>query len=251
MTTAPPVEPAVPRDLDAAEWRALEELLAATPEPLEPLDVVMLDGFLCGVIVQPVVIEPAAWLPHVFDLEGATLPDRTDPNWQRRVTALILRRHAALTRSLVEDGDFDPVVFEPVEGEDPVDDDTAWSALAPASRALAPWVAGFEHATACFPDLLELDDDEVHAALDRMLRHLPAEDDEERSQRAALQEASPVGDLEDAIDALVGDVAEIEARTRDLRYEVATVRREGPKVGRNDPCPCGSGRKFKHCHGAG
>ena len=22
-----------------------------------------------------------------------------------------------------------------------------------------------------------------------------------------------------------------------------------PKVGRNDPCPCGSGKKFKHCHG--
>jgi preprotein translocase subunit SecA len=31
--------------------------------------------------------------------------------------------------------------------------------------------------------------------------------------------------------------------------EVQTVRREGPKVGRNDPCPCGSGRKYKKCHG--
>ena len=29
-----------------------------------------------------------------------------------------------------------------------------------------------------------------------------------------------------------------------------TVRREGPKVGRNDPCPCGSGKKFKKCCGA-
>ena len=32
--------------------------------------------------------------------------------------------------------------------------------------------------------------------------------------------------------------------------DVQTVRREGPKVGRNDPCPCGSGRKYKKCHGA-
>jgi preprotein translocase subunit SecA len=32
--------------------------------------------------------------------------------------------------------------------------------------------------------------------------------------------------------------------------EVATVRREGRKVGRNDPCPCGSGKKYKKCHGA-
>ena len=28
-----------------------------------------------------------------------------------------------------------------------------------------------------------------------------------------------------------------------------TVRRDTPKVGRNDPCPCGSGKKYKHCHG--
>jgi len=31
--------------------------------------------------------------------------------------------------------------------------------------------------------------------------------------------------------------------------EEGTYRRETPKVGRNDPCPCGSGKKYKHCHG--
>ncbi len=30
---------------------------------------------------------------------------------------------------------------------------------------------------------------------------------------------------------------------------VAQVRLDEPKVGRNDPCPCGSGKKYKHCHG--
>jgi hypothetical protein len=29
----------------------------------------------------------------------------------------------------------------------------------------------------------------------------------------------------------------------------ATLHRESPKVGRNDPCPCGSGKKFKKCCG--
>ena len=29
-----------------------------------------------------------------------------------------------------------------------------------------------------------------------------------------------------------------------------TQRRTGDKVGRNDPCPCGSGKKYKKCHGA-
>jgi preprotein translocase subunit SecA len=33
------------------------------------------------------------------------------------------------------------------------------------------------------------------------------------------------------------------------RVQVQPARREGPKIGRNDPCPCGSGQKFKKCHG--
>jgi uncharacterized protein YchJ len=31
---------------------------------------------------------------------------------------------------------------------------------------------------------------------------------------------------------------------------VKQVKRDGPKAGRNDPCPCGSGKKYKKCHGA-
>jgi preprotein translocase subunit SecA len=31
---------------------------------------------------------------------------------------------------------------------------------------------------------------------------------------------------------------------------VKQVKRDEPKVGRNDPCPCGSGKKYKKCHGA-
>ena len=37
--------------------------------------------------------------------------------------------------------------------------------------------------------------------------------------------------------------------TRASRPEGATVIRTQPKVGRNDPCPCGSGKKYKLCHG--
>jgi len=32
--------------------------------------------------------------------------------------------------------------------------------------------------------------------------------------------------------------------------KVKTITREAPKVGRNDPCPCGSGKKYKKCCGA-
>ena len=39
--------------------------------------------------------------------------------------------------------------------------------------------------------------------------------------------------------------------TRSRQQVVQTSRNEGPKIGRNDPCPCGSGKKFKNCHGRG
>jgi SEC-C motif domain protein len=37
--------------------------------------------------------------------------------------------------------------------------------------------------------------------------------------------------------------------TRPLREGPPPVRSTAPKVGRNDPCPCGSGKKYKHCCG--
>jgi preprotein translocase subunit SecA len=40
------------------------------------------------------------------------------------------------------------------------------------------------------------------------------------------------------------------ARTGGDDAEIKTVRRDEPKIGRNDPCHCGSGKKYKKCHGA-
>ena len=50
--------------------------------------------------------------------------------------------------------------------------------------------------------------------------------------------------------AAVGGGAPRPARTGGDDAAVQTVRRDMPKVGRNAPCPCGSGKKYKKCHGA-
>jgi len=243
---APPAV-SVSRDLTDAEFAELDELLAATPEPLEPCDAVMLDGFLCGVLVQPVLIEPEAWLPHVFDFEGQPLPDTVDAAWLERTRALILRRHAALNRAMAEDGWFDPLILE---FDEEADAPEVLAGMNPVSQALMPWVAGFQHATLCFPDLAEMPDDAVMAALARLFRHLPAETDEEREVVATLDREQPLANLDEGIEDLVVAVADLSDLTRDLRYKVDTVKRDAPKVGRNEPCPCGSGKKYKHCHGA-
>ncbi|HNW64644.1 MAG TPA: SEC-C metal-binding domain-containing protein, partial [Piscinibacter sp.] len=146
------------------------------------------------------------------------------------------------------DGWFDPLILEPDDFNPPRTDDPAAS-LNPVSQSLMPWVAGFQHALESFPDLLELPDPAVDIALARLYRHLPAQSDEEREVVATLDKEHPLPTLDDAIEDLIVVVADLDDLTRDLRYKVETVKREEPKVGRNDPCPCGSGKKFKQCHG--
>jgi len=71
----------------------------------------------------------------------------------------------------------------------------------------------------------------------------------EPSERAAYRPAEwrrLVRDSEDALPAAIGRLADY---WRIVRNPTPTIRRDGPKPGRNDPCPCGSGRKFKRCHG--
>ena len=76
------------------------------------------------------------------------------------------------------------------------------------------------------------------------------------ARRQAARAAAPftLNDPGEAVPAFAGAAAAgggpRPARTGGDDAAVRTVRRETPKVGRNDPCPCGSGKKYKKCHGA-
>ena len=184
----------------------------------------------------------------MFDLDGAAFPASADAAWRARCEALITRRHEALREALLEDGGFDPLLPE-IDAESPEVPEEL-RGLGPISLALMPWVAGFEHATVRFPGLMALADDDVQAALVRLYRHLPAASDEAREVNALMDREQPLATLDAAIEDLVNAVADLAELTHERRWHVATVKRAAPKVGRNDPCPCGSGKKFKQCHGA-
>ena len=48
----------------------------------------------------------------------------------------------------------------------------------------------------------------------------------------------------------LGDDVSSNGDGSELKLDLAPVRRDTPKVGRNEPCPCGSGKKYKNCHGS-
>lgn len=290
--SSPPSRPALAataQDLSDSEFAELDGLLAQVPDPLDPLDVVMLDGFLCGVIVQPSLIDAENWLPYVFDAGAHRWGEATPAAEQLRARELVLRRHAALNRSLAEFGSFEPFILEAetegtagteaqpeaegrarpgagaearagAEAEAGAGAEASPTATAgappvppnldPITAAIQPWVAGFASATDVFAGLVELDDGNVAINLAHLGRYLPAETDAERELAAALDRDGPIASLDDAIAEIVGAVANLYTLTEPLRYKVAAIRRDEPKVGRNTLCPCGSGRKFKQCHGA-
>ena len=146
--TMPSAKPGQPLALTDAELDELQQIVDRVPAPLEPLDVSMIDGFLCGVLLQPKPIAPARWLPFVTDVDGRALPRGFDPS---RLHALVQRRHAQLDAAIAQRRWFDPWVFE-LEDELEEDEDAP-----PTVDAVYPWVAGFATALETFPGLMALD----------------------------------------------------------------------------------------------
>ena len=231
-------------------------MLAAVPEPLEPLDAVMLDGFLCGVIVQPRADRADEWLPFVFDAGGHRWGEaepgpeqhacpRADPApacgaqpLDRRIRRLRSVRARAAARRGGERRPSRRGRSVATRRSIRIRDDLLALGLGLRSGAAAAARSSTSWRTA-----------RSTTALARLLRFLP-EDGEGEDDRRRLSARASVASLDAAIGAVVAAVADLYDITTPLRYKVEALRRDAPKVGRNDPCPCGSGRKFKQCHGA-
>ena len=199
---AHPAHPAEPAALTDADLDTLQDLLAAVPPPLEALDVMALDGYLCGLILQPRSVPAADWRRHALDIEGRPLPAGYDP---APLLALIERRHAELQRAIDARDWFDPWIY-------PDDDEPSPSAT------VLPWVAGFAAALDLFPDLLALDAPDLVEPLALIYLHFDPEDLEDADALAAVIETiEPPADLAEAVQDLVRAVMLIADVTRPRR----------------------------------
>lgn len=198
MNTPQRPPPSTP-PLDEHDIDALQALLDRVPAPLEALDVSMLDGFLCGVLLQPQPIAQAQWLPHVTDADGRALPASFDA---RPLHALVLRRHAELNDAITNRQWFDPWVFELEADED--DSDSEDNDLPHETDAVYPWVAGFATAQEFFPGLMRLDAKALTAPLALLYRHLEADDLEDADDLIEeIESLEPPADLSAAVEELV------------------------------------------------
>jgi len=239
--SAPHIEsPAKLTPLAEAELDELGRLLGADWAPETTMDLEQLDGFLAGLVCAPRLVSPLEHVAEVFGADDVRFPDDATA---QRFHELLLRRHAEVLAALdapIERLD-DPRAYVPLlldwqgEGDLPLRGEL--------------WARGFLHAVDRMRDdwdALPEGDDEAAQLVDDALDAIAA---------LVPEEGEPAGS-EDERD---GRIAEALLATYDLRdtgrevqFEQIRVKepiRREPKVGRNEPCPCGSGRKFKHCHG--
>jgi len=192
-STVPPPSPLDEHDIDQ-----LQSLLDSLPAPLEPLDVSMLVGYLCGVLLQPQPVPAPRWLPYVTDVDARALPAGHEA-----LLSLVQRRHAELAQAIERRQWFDPWVFELEEaGDGPALDDEG---AAPASAdAVYPWVAGFAVAMEHFPALLRLEARALLEPLALLYRHLDPDDLEDADELLEeIDTLEPPADLSEAVEELV------------------------------------------------
>jgi preprotein translocase subunit SecA len=72
---------------------------------------------------------------------------------------------------------------------------------------------------------------------------------EEETQRAQEEWKDSMSDIKAEHESVIDNNERHDEQEQEEAPKIKQVKREGPKVKRNDPCPCGSGKKFKQCHG--
>ena len=273
MTQATPHDEASALALQDADYDALEAILddLRSREDETP-QWEFCDGFLTALVCCRRAIGASEWLPVLLGVDGqddaAGDGARFASAGQRTQWLMLCQQRMAQVRAALQ------APVESLEDErallpDMMDVRGALAALSPAERAEAGvdehdpvpafgqvWALGFVYAVESWPDEWAPPRDRDDArVLDEALSAIVAltEDD-------AGPITIPAGDDDgapsmsqqrlDQYALAIWAVYELFELWQQLGPRVATVRHPGPQPGRNDPCPCGSGKKFKKCCGA-
>ena len=228
------------KPLDADQLDRLERLLEQRALPFQGWGLELLDGFLSARTVGPVVATDD-WTTRVW---GPNPPRWESPAEAAEVDALLRGLEETVRRRVRRSEDDLPGEMQPLVGL-PEDPDADHPDDLDIGRE---WAEGFflavEDCGEAWDAWLEAEDwiEEIFLLLDELASGQVAVEPGEMPETVAYQ------DRLDTIASLPGMLADLHAH----RIEALTPREPVRRVetpGRNDPCPCGSGRKYKVCCG--
>ena len=221
--------------LSEKEFDELDKFLLSERSSDDAMTMDTLHGYLTAVLIGPETIMPSEWLPKVWGEDASTEPKWKNKQEAERITGLLMRfmNEIAITFEVA------PKEFEPLFCEHEHEGETLIDAEA--------WCWGFwegmELRSGSWDPIWESD----LAALMRPLYLLGADEIEEK-ELAEVDTPAKGHKLALEIEANLPAIYKFWLALR--KAPVQTLKRDEPKVGRNDDCPCGSGEKYKKCCGA-
>lgn len=217
----------------ASRLRRLDDALADLPLE-EPMLLTELDGFLTGISVCPEAILPAEWLQGVWGSDDSGVAPFDDPLDVQWFADAVMARHAEIARDLARGK------LRPIFDVDERNGDVLWEL----------WIDGFAEAMALRPDAWDAvangDDPDAAAALESLSTLIAIARNESPLDSMEINafEDRATTDLVDGVQRLY--VAQSRRQTASPASSIAAT---SVKIGRNDPCACGSGKKSKRCCG--
>lgn len=232
------------KPLSERELDELQDFLSSDAVPEECMDIAMLHGFLTALVAGPSLVLPSEWLPVVWGEEEG--PEFESEDVALRIFNLIMRLYDSVMRTLQDaPHKFVPLLYKERTAGDKLDFS--------AKEWCKGFVAGAHLRTGDWDGLVQ--DRDNFALLTPILA---------LADEGAMEEilASSKNKDEKAVRAeLLGVIPLAVAGMYDYWLSRRKERASGLKVdhppsgrsrqvGRNEPCPCGSGKKFKKCCGA-
>jgi uncharacterized protein len=224
--------------LSEDEFNELEQFLLYDVDTDEGMTLDMADGFLHAIAVGPTTTHPKQWLPKIWGT-SEMMPPMDSIEQLNHILGLVMRHFNSIIAGLEDD----PREISPFwstmtydSDEQEYDDAEAWSYGFVEGMRLSwdDWqpLLSTPQGQAWFRPIALLGEDDFSAEQDELTK-TPA-------MRAALAHQIPQA------------VLDMHAHWLPLRlavYQREVAKSMQPKVGRNEPCPCGSGKKFKRCCG--
>jgi uncharacterized protein len=225
-----------PEPLTDAELDRLGDFLKSCKDG-KAMNVEALDGFFAALIAGPETVMPSEYYREVFGGEMSDTCEFASLDEANETLGLLMRHWNTIAGTLNKDEVYGPILLQDENGVATGND----------------WAHGFMRGTLMRHDgWVELVDDEEYGGCLIPMMMLCHEHDEDPEMRP--KPISPEQREEVIVHMAAGLVAGYRYFREHRQSYIDTnftpePRRNAPKVGRNDLCPCGSGKKYKRCCG--
>ena len=221
--------------LTEKEFDELDQFLLSDRSSDDAMTMDTLHGYLTAIAIGPETIMPAEWLVKVWGEDASATPKWKNAKEEEKIVNLIMRfMNEVLVTFEVAPKEFEPLFCEHEHNGDAILDAEAW--------CWGFW-EGMELRPGSWQPIWESD----LAPLMRPIYLLGADEIEE-AELKEVDDPAKAHKLAQQIEANLPAIHKFWVPLR--KAAVQTIKREEPKVGRNDDCPCGSGKKYKKCCGA-